>query len=99
MAIHKVFRPVKKGDELSCAYLYADGLVVTVFERRVRDLNNTIRYAKIADSIGIKTDFVPWTPEPHGRVVFHEPAILIAASLMPGPVRVSPPLVAIVTPS
>jgi hypothetical protein len=73
MAIHKVFKGEKKGDSLRCCYLYRDGHVVCVFERH--ELGVRLEYVKVAESIGVS---VIGSSEDFTRVVFHDPALLIA---------------------
>jgi prepilin-type processing-associated H-X9-DG protein len=73
MNIHKVFKPARKGDIATAAYLYADGHVTVTFERT--ELGTRLRYLKIAESIGVRPGFR------HGRIVFHNTAPLLAASL------------------
>jgi hypothetical protein len=71
MAKHKVFKGEKKGDTLRVCYLYRDGHVVSVFERR--ELGATLSYVKIAKNVGADInggDFL--------RIVFHDPALLVA---------------------
>lgn len=61
-----VFKPLKKGDRLTCAYLYADGHASVAFERRLRDLGGeSVRYYKQIDSLALKCHF-------QGRIVFHD---------------------------
>ena len=87
MSIHKVFRPQKKGDVLRTAYLHADGHVVCIFERRV--FSTRVEYVKVAQSIGVHCNFPAGEPDAEGnrraegRVVFHDPAALVALSQLP----------------
>jgi hypothetical protein len=60
-----LFKPAKKGDRLTCAYLYADGHAVAAFERRVRDLGKTLTYYKVIDNLGVSCGF-------QGRIVVHQ---------------------------
>ena len=86
--MHPVFKAGKpKTDALKCAYLYADGHVVCVFERTIKDLHTRLCYVQIAESIGVKL-----TGGSNGsrvaRVVFHQPAALVAAAALPSPVSI-----------
>ena len=85
--MHPVFKAGKpKTDSLKCAYLYADGHVMCVFERNIKDLHTRLSYVQIAESIGVKL-----TGGSNGsrvvRVVFHSPAALVAAAALPSPVE------------
>jgi hypothetical protein len=80
--LHPVFKPEKKGDSLTCAYLHADGHVVTSWVRLVRDLDTRIHYVKVAETIGVVARFAA------GRIVFHDPVALIAAASLPGDVTI-----------
>jgi hypothetical protein len=61
-----LFKPLTKGDRLTCAYLYADGHATAAFERRLPDLGGeTVRYYKQIDTLGVKCSFA-------GRIVFHD---------------------------
>lgn len=59
-----VFKPLKKGDQLTAVYLYADGHASANFERRIRDAGSTVTYYKQIDNLGIACRF-------DGRIVFH----------------------------
>jgi hypothetical protein len=74
--MHKVFKPKRKSDQMSAAYLYEDGHVVVCYDRR-EDIGD-VSYAQIAQSIGIRTAF-------EGRIVFHNPALLVAIAGLPNP--------------
>jgi len=73
--INKVFKPLKKLDKLNCAYLYEDGQVLCIFERTVKDIGKRTEYAKLATKRSVRPNF-------RGRIVFHQPALLLAISLM-----------------
>lgn len=67
-------KPLKKGDERRCAYLYADGTVVVWFERskRHRDLDTTTRveYWKVArEAVPVVENYSESTT---GSLVVHE---------------------------
>ncbi len=59
-----VFKPLKKGDRVTCAYLYADGHATVSFERRIPDTDTTVRYYKQIDTLGFPCHFRT------GRIVF-----------------------------
>ena len=59
-----LFKPLKKGDRLTCAYLYADGHASAHFERRIKDADQVVSYYKQIDSLGIACRF-------EGRIVVH----------------------------
>jgi hypothetical protein len=73
MATHKVFKGEKRGDTLRVCYLYRDGHVVCVFERH--ELGQRLEYVKVAQNIGAS---IVSASEDFTRVVFHDPALLIA---------------------
>jgi hypothetical protein len=72
--MHKVFKPIKKTDRATCAYLYDDNHLVVIFERRERGVNT--EYCKIAQNIGL-------TMASQGRLVFHDVSLLIAIASLP----------------
>jgi hypothetical protein len=60
----RLFKPARKGDAMTAAYLYEDGHATACFERYIRDVDKTIRYYKQIDSLGFDCRF-------KGRIVFH----------------------------
>jgi hypothetical protein len=60
-----LFKPLQKWDRLTCVYLYGDGHASAAFERRERDVDQTIRYYKQIDSLGIRCRF-------KGRIIFSQ---------------------------
>lgn len=80
--MHPVFRPKQRADRMRCAYLNADGSVVVIFERDLRDLGTRQEYVQLAETIGVRAQL-------QGRIVFHDAALLLAIAGMPGPVTVS----------
>jgi prepilin-type processing-associated H-X9-DG protein len=86
--MHPVFKAGKpKTDTLKCAYLYADGHVVAVFERAIKDLHTRLSYVQIAESIGVKLAGGN-NGSRVARVCFHQPAALVAAAALPSPVSI-----------
>lgn len=88
--MHKVFKPAKKTDELKAAYLYADGHLITTFERRT-DVG-ILPYCKIAEKItkpirsanyDSEFRYSMKTPDFTGRLVFHHPLTLAACLSLP----------------
>lgn len=86
--MHKVFKPQKKTDELKCAYLYADGHLVTTFERRTEV--GTLSYCKVAEKLtrpidctNEETRYSLKGPKFSGRIVFHNPLCLAACLSLP----------------
>lgn len=60
-----LFRPIRKGDQLRGVYLHADGHAVAAFERRLKDVDQTVTYYQQIDSLGVACCF-------QGRIVFSQ---------------------------
>ena len=76
--IRKVLKPQRKGDSVSCAYLYADGLIAVMCKRPdgLPGSYRTIDYWQILST--------PLRPSGTGRVVLHDWGILRALPLASG---------------
>lgn len=60
-----LFKPLKRGDRCTSAYLYADGHATARFERRIKDADTSVNYYKQIDSLGVRCRI-------KGRIVFSD---------------------------